>query len=137
MIRVLYVLPEQLDQEWVQAGPMLELAQRRLADKMDLQDLYEDFRKGYQQLWAVKDSDTTLAAIATMLDAHPKSSIFRIMMVGGRNMQEWLNPALCVMKDAAKRLGCDTIEANCRIGWGKYAQRYGFKEAARVYELEI
>lgn len=137
MINVLYVLPEQLDQEWDRAGPMLDLARRRFDSKMDLDHLYEDLRKGYQQLWVVKQNGDALAAITTLVETHPKASVFRIMLVGGHNMREWLNPALCVMKDAAKRLGCDTIEANCRLGWGKYAQRYGFKEAARVYELEI
>jgi hypothetical protein len=52
-------------------------------------------------------------------------------------MQEWLMPALNVIKDAAKKLGCDTIEADGRLGWAKHAPKCGFKEITRTYELEI
>ena len=137
MISVLYVPPSQLDQEWADAGPVIDLARRRFDSKMDLEHLYEDLRKSYQQLWLVKDEGKTVAALVTIVENHPKAKVFRIMLIGGRNMRQWLHDALCVMKDAAKKLDCDTIEADGRLGWTKYAPECGFKEIARTYELEI
>lgn len=136
MISVVYVPTQQLDHEWDRAAPLIDLARRRFDRKMDLGHLYDDLRKGYQQLWLVKDDGATIAAMTTIVEVYPKAKTLRIMLIGGRNMRQWLHAALCVIKDAAKRLECDTIEADGRLGWTKYAHECGFKEIARIYELE-
>jgi hypothetical protein len=134
---VFYVTLEQLDDEWPAAAPLIELAQRRFNDKMDLADLYDDLKSAKQQLWLVKIGDDLKAAMMTMVEDYPKRRVLRIMLIGGRDMHQWLNRALYVIKDAAQRLGCKTIEADGRLGWIKHAPKCGFKEISRTYELEI
>jgi len=104
---------------------------------MDLDDLYNDLKIGEQQLWLVKLQDELKATMTTVLEIYPKRKVLRIMLIGGRDMHLWLQDALHVIKAAAQRLGCKTIEADGRLGWAKHAPRCGFKEIARTYELEI
>lgn len=132
-----YVSPSQLDQIWPSAAPLIDLARRRFSSKMDLEHLRDDIKTGAQQLWLVTRQDKVSAAMTTMVETYPKSKVLRIMLIGGRDMHLWLQDALHVIKAAAQRLGCKTIEADGRLGWAKHAPRCGFKEIARTYELEI
>jgi hypothetical protein len=134
---VSYVPANLMHLEWDEAAPLLDLACARLSDKMGLDDLFGDIQSGAQQLWVVKVDGKTRAAFTTMVDAHPRCSILRVMLIGGRDMRLWRDNAFRVIKDAAQRLGCKAIEVNARLGWAKYAAEYGFKESARIYELEI
>lgn len=133
----IYVPPNQLDDVWPIAAPLIDLARRRFSSKMDLEHLHDDIRSGAQQLWLVSQQDSIKAAMTTMVEAHPKCKVFRIMLIGGRDMHLWLQGALHVIKAAAQRLGCKSIEADGRLGWVKHAPKCGFKEIARTYELEI
>ena len=136
-VGVYYVPPMQLEVEWRNAASLVRLAQKRLEDKMDMDDIYKDIEKGNQQLWMIYKGKRLKAAMVTSVDTHPKCKVFHIMLIGGFDMQEWLMGALNVIKDAAKRLGCKTIEADGRLGWAKHAPKCGFKEITRTYELEI
>lgn len=134
-----YYVPtgSQLDAEWRDVAVLIRLAQKRIDRKASMQDVYDELARGDNQLWVVRRNGTRLAAIVTTVEHHPRSRVFKILLIGGFNMQEWLISALDVMKDAAKMLGCDTIEADGRLGWVKHAPKCGFKEITRTYELEI
>ena len=136
-LSTIYVPPEQLDQQWPKVGPLLDLARRRFPRKMDLDHIYDEIKSGGQQLWVVWVGEEMKAAMTTVLETHPKCKVLRVMLLGGRDMRVWRHSALHVIKAAAQRLGCKTIETDARIGWVKHAQKYGFKEIARTYELEI
>ena len=136
-IGVYYVPRMQLDTEWRNAAPLIRLAQKRIERKASMQDVYDEIERGQNQLWIVKKEGKTTAAMTTTVETHPKETVFKILLIGGFDMQEWLMPALNVIKDAAKKLGCDTIEADGRLGWAKHAPKCGFKEITRTYELEI
>jgi hypothetical protein len=127
----------QLDTEWRNAAPLIRLAQKRIERKASMQDVYDEIERGQNQLWIVRKEDRTTAAMTTTIEQHPRATVFKILLIGGFDMQEWLMPALNVIKDAAKKLGCDTIEADGRLGWAKHAPKCGFKEITRTYELEI
>lgn len=136
-IGVYYVPRMQLDTEWRNAAPLIRLAQKRIERKASMQDVYDEIERGQNQLWIIRKEDRTTAAMTTTIETHPKATVFKILLIGGFDMQEWLMPALNVIKDAAKKLGCDTIEADGRLGWAKHAPKCGFKEITRTYELEI
>ena len=136
-VGVHYVRPADLHVEWPRAYPLISRAQKRLEDKMDMADIYQDIHNGSQQLWVIDKSGKSKGAVVTAVETHPKCKVLRIMLVGGFDMREWLIPALNVIKDAAKLLDCKTIEADGRLGWAKHAPKCGFKEITRTYELEI
>ena len=126
-----------LEAEWREVAALIRPAQKRIDRKVSMADIYDELVQAKSQLWVVRKNARPLAAITTMVEQHPRSQVFKILLIGGFNMQEWLIPALDVMKEAAKKLGCDTIEADGRLGWAKHAPKCGFKEVTRTYELEI
>ena len=132
-----YIPPQQLETEWRNAAPLIRLAQKRIERKATMADIYDELERGINQMWVVKKEGRSIAAMTTTIEAHPRATVLKILLIGGFNMQEWLMPALNVIKDAAKKLGCDTIEADGRLGWAKHAPKCGFKEITRTYELEI
>ena len=132
-----YVPRMQLDTEWRNVAPLIRLAQKRIERKATMADVYDELERGINQLWVVKKEGKSRAAMTTTVETHPQATVFKILLIGGFDMQEWLMPALDVIKDAAKKLGCDTIEADGRLGWAKHAPKCGFKEITRTYEMEI
>ena len=137
MISTSYVPAWQLEHVWDEAKPLLELAQRRIAGKMTIDDIHTNLKLSEQQLWMVRVDGKAMAAITTTLEVHPQCKLMRIMLIGGQKMPLWLDQSLCVIKEAARALGCKTIEADGRLGWAKHAPKCGFKEVTRTYELEI
>jgi hypothetical protein len=100
-------------------------------------DIYGDLTSERTMLWLVRIEDKLQAVIITEIAKHPRRSAWRILLIGGSGMSEWLEYSIEAMKRAAKIAGCSAIEADGRLGWAKIAPRCGFKEATRAYEMEI
>lgn len=100
-------------------------------------DIYEDLTSGRNMLWLVRVEDKLKAVIVTEIAQHPRRRVWRVLMIGGSGMSEWLDDGIEAMKRAAKLAGCSAIEADGRLGWAKIVPQRGFKEISRAYEMEI
>lgn len=135
-----FVVPlraEEIDAVWSEAAPLIRLAQKRIERNAGMADIYGDLIAGRTMLWLVRIEDKLQAVIITEIAKHPRRSAWRILLIGGSGMSEWLEYSIEAMKRAAKIAGCSAIEADGRLGWAKIAPRCGFKEASRAYEMEI
>ena len=135
-----FVVPiraDQIDAVWAQVAPLIRLAQKRIERNAGMADIYEDLIAERTMLWLVRIEDKLQAVIITEIAKHPRRSAWRILLIGGSGMSEWLEYSIEAMKRAAKIAGCSAIEADGRLGWAKIAPRCGFKEVTRAYEMEI
>jgi hypothetical protein len=67
IINVTHVPQDRVDRLWADAAPLLEKAQRRVADKMDLDDVLNDLRDGSLHLWVVVVNGVLMAAMTTRI----------------------------------------------------------------------
>ena len=135
-----FVVPlraEEIDAVWSEAAPLIRLAQKRIERNAGMADIYEDLIAERTMLWIVRIEDKLRAVIITEIAKHPRRSAWRILLIGGSGMSEWIEGSIEAMKRAAKIAGCSAIEADGRLGWAKIAPRCGFKEVTRAYEMEI
>lgn len=135
--RIQLVARNQIDTIWEFAEPVLALSQRRVARDVGTDDIYAALHAGHNQIWAVFDEDTLRAVIVTEVCQHPRSRILNILHLAGHGMAAWMEEALDTMTRFAKDMRCDVISAEGRTGWARYAPKHGFKEARRVYEMEL
>lgn len=138
--QTLLIVPLRADQVsavWSEAAPLVQLAQRRIERNVGMADIYEDLTSGRNMLWLVRVEDKLKAVIVTEIAKHPRRRVWRVLMIGGSGMSEWLDDGIEAMKRAAKLAGCSAIEADGRLGWAKIVPQRGFKEISRAYEMEI
>lgn len=128
---------DNIDAVWKEAAPLIRLAQKRIERNAGMADIYEDLTQGRTMLWLVRIGDKLRAVIITEIARHPRRSAWRILLIGGSGMSDWLQDSIEAMKRAAAIAGCSAIEADGRLGWAKIAPACGFKEVSRAYEMEI
>jgi hypothetical protein len=135
-----FVVPVRVDEinaVWPQAAPLVRLAQRRIERNAGMADIYDDLIAERAMLWLVRTEDKLRAVIVTEIAQHPRRRVWRMLMIGGCGMSEWLGEGIKAMKRAATIAGCSAIEADGRLGWARIAPQCGFREISRAYEMEI
>ena len=136
----LLIVPVRADQigaVWHEAAPLIRLAQKRIERNAGMADIFESLISGQKMLWLVRTEDKLQAVIVTEIAQHPRRRVWRVLMIGGSGMSDWLDDGIAAMKKAAQIAGCSAIEADGRLGWAKIAPKVGFKEISRAYEMEI
>jgi hypothetical protein len=128
---------DQIDAVWHEAAPLIRLAQRRIERNAGMADIYNDLIDGRSMLWTIRVEDKLQAVIVTEIAQHPRRRVWRVLMIGGSGMSDWLDDGIAAMKKAAQIAGCSAIEADGRLGWAKIVPQRGFKEISRAYEMEI
>ena len=136
----LLIVPVRADQigaVWHEAAPLIRLAQKRIERNAGMADIFESLISGQNMLWLVRTEDKLQAVIVTEIAQHPRRRVWRVLMIGGSGMSDWLDDGIAAMKKAAQIAGCSAIEADGRLGWAKIVPQRGFKEISRAYEMEI
>jgi hypothetical protein len=136
----LFIVPiraDQIDAVWHEAAPLIRLAQKRIERNSGMADIYNDLIDERLMLWTIRVEDKLQAVIVTEIAQHPRRRVWRVLMIGGSGMSDWLDDGIAAMKKAAQIAGCSAIEADGRLGWAKIVPQRGFKEISRAYEMEI
>ena len=128
---------DQIDAVWHEAAPLIRLAQKRIERNVGMADIYNDLIDERSMLWTIRVEDKLQAVIVTEIAQHPRRRVWRVLMIGGSGMSDWLDDGIAAMKKAAQIAGCSAIEADGRLGWAKIVPQRGFKEISRAYEMEI
>ena len=131
------VRADQIDAVWHEAAPLIRLAQKRIERNAGMADIYNDLIDERSMLWTIRVEDKLQAVIVTEIAQHPRRRVWRVLMIGGSGMSDWLDDGIAAMKKAAQIAGCSAIEADGRLGWAKIVPQRGFKEISRAYEMEI
>ena len=131
------VRADQIDAVWHEAAPLIRLAQKRIERNAGMADIYNDLIDERSMLWTIRVEDKLQAVIVTEIAQHPRRRVWRVLMIGGSGMSDWLGDGIAAMKKAAQIAGCSAIEADGRLGWAKIVPQRGFKEISRAYEMEI
>jgi len=57
--------------------------------------------------------------------------------MGGKRMKQWMDEAIDVFADLARRADLGAVEADGRIGFDKYVDASPFREVYRHYVMEL
>ena len=116
---------------------MIAPAIARQSNDVSVQDVEDDIRGGGAVMWLVHVEDTLEAAITTCVVKHPQRNTLKIEFMGGKRMKQWMDEAIDVFADLARRADLGAVEADGRIGFDKYVDASPFREVYRHYVMEL
>jgi hypothetical protein len=114
---MLYGIPStSIDDVWDEVRPWIAAACERSRGKFDADDIRIGLLERDDQLWIWR-TDTAYAVGVTRLVNYPKQTVCALRIVTGRNMAEWIEPAMAGIEQWAKSQGCAAMELCARPGW--------------------
>jgi len=136
-VTILPVLEDDFDALLGIGMEMIAPAIARQSNDVSVQDVEDDIRGGGAVMWLVHVEDTLEAAITTCVVKHPQRNTLKIEFMGGKRMKQWMDEAINVFADLARRADLGAVEADGRIGFDKYVDASPFREVYRHYVMEL
>lgn len=125
-----------IDKAWAECKPMLEDALRYANDEFSIDDVYEWISRGEMQLWAIV-TEGIIAAATTEIVTYPRKKILRVTLLGGKDMNIWLDTLIKSLEEYGSIVGADSMEAVGRKGWIRVLGGMGWKEQSVIMDKEI
>jgi len=136
-VTILPVLEDDFDALLDIGMELIAPAIARQSNDVSVQDVEDDIRGGGAVMWLVHVEDTLEAAITTCVVKHPQRNTLKIEFMGGKRMKQWMDEAINVFADLARRADLGAVEADGRIGFDKYVDASPFREVYRHYVMEL
>lgn len=123
---------------WDRVQPLLQDAIDESNGETDISITYNELIEGECTLVVIyKDKEIFGAANLRKRDFDTGKSAMFVTLLGGTNMQDWIDDAHCVAKLIAKSTGCREIYCVGRNGWEKVLKSIGYKRAYTLLSFSI
>ena len=95
-----------------------------------------DIEEGRSHLWIVFDNETLNidAAIVTSVEQYPHKTMLNWALVGGTNVEQWVEILHEKVDQFRKDIGCDGSESVGRAGWVRLLKPLGWDGGFRFVE---
>jgi len=138
MVKVVAIPPEHIDRFWPVLEPLYEKALDKMDwDQYDTTDLHSMIEDGETIALAVAKDAKIVAALGISLVTHPLKRECVILIAGGDDIDEWLEPVNESIIALAKEQQADSIVIHGRDGWIKRLKTLGYKKRYVTVEMEI
>lgn len=115
---------------------MLSRAVEQNQGEFTLVDTAQNILSNAWQLWTVIEDGRPVAATVTELVAYPAKNVCRVILLGGKNFDEWKH-LIATIEDFALVNGCTALEAIVRPGMAKRASSVGFESRYTVIRKDL
>ena len=115
--RVFVVETDEIPVIWDSALPLIRLSQVE-GNEMSEEDFFESLMNQELQLWVALEENELLACMVTRIVSYPQKRLLRIIFIGGKDMDKWLEN-LPIVENFALTNGCTSLEIWGRKGWLK------------------
>ena len=118
---------DRIDEVWEVCAPIIEKAIKYGDGKMWLEDIHAALLNRDMQLWYAEE-----CLWITEILNFPRSKRINIVLISGKlgDWEAWLDE----IKDWARSLGCEALEATGRPGWGR---KLKWPEIHRTYRIHL
>ena len=139
MIEVSAVPKEYIDSCWSKVEKYAEKAAKYTYGRYTSDDIYDCIAEHDYQMWVAFDADQNdfKGLVVTNIAIYPKRKLLAMQFCGGRDLEQWKEPMLKLLKHFARDTGCDGIESTGRVGWAKIFKNDGYQQIWMTYELPI
>jgi hypothetical protein len=110
---------------WDDVKESLESALKLDAGRMTLTDIKDAVEDQQMQLWGLHDG-ILRAVMVTELINYPQMRVVRIVAVGGRDMDMWLDTLIKTIEQWGAENGAHAMEFVGRMGWQKALSKKGW-----------
>lgn len=123
---------------WQQVADYISDAISYSNGEKDIQHVYDELMNGDSNLVIIYFEQTIYGAaiLSKRIFDTGKSALF-VSLLGGINMNEWIEDAHFVANKIAKDLCCDSIYCVGRQGWEKALKGIGYDKAYTILSIEV
>jgi hypothetical protein len=126
-----------VDKVWVDIAPFIQRALDKSTHYMNLQDVLEELLNGRMQAVMVFDESKIIGVCTTEVVQTKRKKIFRVVHLGGDDMEEWLSALVETVREGAMNIGATEVEVWGRRGWNRALSCYNPIEAYTVFTFEV
>jgi hypothetical protein len=129
---------ERINEVWEECEPYIEMGNGKSRDEMSVMDIYERLSEARMQLWLIfNDKKEIVSVLTTEIIEYPQKTMCRIVTLGGKDLDIWVEEWLDTIEAWALEKGCVAMETVCRKGFIKKLERFGYENAYTVLVKEL
>tara|TARA_R110002020_G_scaffold45464_1_gene129984 strand:- start:6831 stop:7259 length:429 start_codon:yes stop_codon:yes gene_type:complete len=138
MIYVSGIKSKKIPDIWSLCKKYVEMGNSKSKEEMNIDDIYERLINAEMQLWVVFDEDDDIKSVVTTeVINYPRKRTCRIVTLGGRGLDNWVDEVLDVLEGWAIENDCVAMETACRKGFIKKLEKYGYEHAYIILGKEL
>jgi|TARA_R110000744_G_scaffold44832_2_gene99839 hypothetical protein len=138
MIYIAGITSDKIDDVWDRCSKFIEMGINHSQCELSTMDYYDRLVNQEMQLWVVYDEEKQIkCALTTEVIEYPRKKVCRIVSLGGRNLDEWVERWLDILERWAEENDCDSIETYCRKGFIKKLEKFGYTNTYTVLGKEL
>ncbi len=138
MIYIAGITSDRIDDVWDRCSKFIEMGINHSQCELSTMDYYDRLVNQEMQLWVVYDEEKQIKwALTTEVIEYPRKKVCRIVSLGGRNLDEWVERWLDILERWAEENDCDSIETYCRKGFIKKLEKFGYTNTYTVLGKEL
>lgn len=138
MIYIAGITSDRIDDVWDRCSKFIEMGINHSQCELSTMDYYDRLVAQEMQLWVVYDEEKQIkCALTTEVIEYPRKKVCRIVSLGGRNLDEWVERWLDILERWAEENDCDSIETYCRKGFIKKLEKFGYTNTYTVLGKEL
>ena len=129
---------DRINEVWEECEPYIEMGNGKSRDEMSVMDIYERLSQARMQLWLIfNDNKEIVSVLTTEIIEYPQKTMCRIVTLGGKDLDIWVEEWLDTIEAWALEKGCVAMETVCRKGFIKKLERFGYENAYTVLVKEL
>ena len=129
---------DRINEVWEECEPYIEMANGKSRDEMTSHDIYARLSEARMQLWLIfNDKKEIISVLTTEIIEYPQKTMCRIVTLGGKDLDIWVEEFLDTIEAWALEKGCVAMETVCRKGFIKKLERFGYENAYTVLVKEL
>jgi len=114
---IFYIPSGKVTKVWPEIYPLLDKCHRYSNGELETQDFLNMIVEGNMHLWVAVEDGVMIAAVVSEFVIYPRKKIMRIVSLGGKGVDRWLEKLYAVIEATALSVGCTGLEAWGRKGW--------------------
>ncbi len=138
MIYISGITSDRVKDVWPICKEYIDLGNSKSKDEMTVEDIYDKLLETEMQLWLVYDENSkVISCLTTEVINYPQRRTCRIVTLGGRDLDTWVDKFLDVLEEWAFAAACDSMETACRKGFIKKLKKFGYEHTYTVLGKEL
>jgi hypothetical protein len=110
MIYISGITSDRVKDVWPICKEYIDLGNSKSKDEMTVEDIYDKLLETEMQLWLVYDENSkVISCLTTEVINYPQRRTCRIVTLGGRDLDTWVDKFLDVLEEWAFAAACDSM----------------------------
>lgn len=138
MMYVSGIPSSEINNVWDKCKKFIEMGNNKSKQEMNVEDIYDKLLLADMQLWLIFDEDANIISVLTTeIVLYPRMKTCRIVTLGGKDMDDWVDEFLEVLEEWATDNECVAMETACRKGFVKKLKRFGYEHTYTILTKEL